>query len=117
MGKKKIIQPLDFDMASEAYKTANVDVTAPEPQNESQGDSQDEWQRFLELAKEYKESDKPSIQVWLDADVKCTLEALRQSGIKIPVKHLVSAAVHAFLDNNKKEVRKLLKTQPKLLKL
>jgi len=113
MNKKKNIPPLDFNMASEAYKTANVDVTVPEPQNESQ----DEWQRFLELAKEYKDSDKPSIQVWLDADVKCTLEALRQSGIKIPVKHLVSAAVHAFLDNNKKEVKKLLKTQPKVLKL
>ena len=113
MNKKKNLPPLDFDMASEAYKTANDDVTAPEPQNESQ----DEWQRFLELAKEYKDSDKPSIQVWLDADVKCTLEALRQSGVKIPVKHLVSAAVHAFLDNNKKEVKKMLKTQPKVLKL
>jgi hypothetical protein len=113
MNKKKNLPPLDFDMASEAYKSANVDVTVPEPQNEFQ----DEWQRFLELAKEYKDSDKPSIQVWLDADVKCTLEALRQSGVKIPVKHLVSAAVHAFLDNNKKEVKKMLKTQPKVLKL
>ena len=77
--------------------------------------SGNEWKDFLEYAQEYKESDKESIQVWLDADVKYTLDAIRQAGIKIPVKHLLSAAVRVFIESNAGEVKALLEKKPRII--
>lgn len=80
-----------------------------------------EWGRFLSIAKELRdkekerkasgkkaEGDEKGIQVLIDADVKYTLDELKSKGIRIPTKHLLSAAVKVFLENNAKEVNKIL---------
>lgn len=77
--------------------------------------SGNQWEDFLKYAQEYKEAKRDSIQVWLDADVNYTLDAIRQSGLKIPVKHLLSAAVKVFLQNNADEVRALMEKKPKMI--
>ena len=48
MSKKKNIQPLDFDMASEAYQTAGVDVTPTTSSEEKKNVTQSvyDWDRF-----------------------------------------------------------------------
>jgi len=48
MKKRKNIQPLDFDMASEAYQTAGVEAT-PSPSNEEKKSVKQtvyDWDRF-----------------------------------------------------------------------
>ena len=80
-----------------------------------------EWGRFLSVAQELRdkekerkasgkkaEGDEKGIQVLIDADVKYTLDELKSKGIRIPTKHLLSAAVKVFLENNAKEVNKIL---------
>lgn len=80
-----------------------------------------EWGRFISIAQEFRdkekerkasgkkaEGDEKGIQVLIDADVKYTLDELKSKGIRIPTKHLLSAAVKVFLENNAKEVNKIL---------
>ena len=98
-------------------------VTKPEKTEKGRDDgtktdiksSGNQWEDFLKYAQEYKEAKRDSIQVWLDADVNYTLDVIRQSGIKIPVKHLLSAAVKVFLQNNADEVRALMEKKPKMI--
>ena len=79
-----------------------------------------EWENFLGFAQEFdrkakKEGkDYPAIQVWLDADLKNILDGLRDAGIRYPVKHLLSAAVKAFLTNNRETVNKTLSKRPRI---
>lgn len=86
-----------------------------------------EWGRFLSIAQELRdnekarkasgkkaEGDEKGIQVLVDADVKYTLDELKSKGIRIPTKHLLSAAVKVFLENNAKEVNKILGKRRKI---
>lgn len=86
-----------------------------------------EWGRFLSIAQEFRdnekarkasgkkaEGDEKGIQVLIDADVKYTLDELKSKGIRIPTKHLLSAAVKVFLENNAKEVNKILGKRRKI---
>lgn len=86
-----------------------------------------EWGRFLSIAQELRdkekerkssgkkaEGDEKGIQVLIDADVKYTLDELKSKGIRIPTKHLLSAAVKVFLENNAKEVNKILGKRRKI---
>ena len=82
-------------------------------QDDKATDSQ--WQDFLSYAQEYKETKGPCIQVWLDADVNYTLDAIRQAGVKIPVKHLLSAAVRVFLESHANEIHALMDKKPKMI--
>ena len=110
-----------LDMLHEVQNVRKPAVVIPDQEDISQGKKQnapmpkDEWKNFLEYAREYKETKGPCIQIWLDADINYTLEAIRQSGTKIPVKHLLSAAVRVFLESNADEVRALMKKKPKMI--
>lgn len=69
-----------------------------------------EWTRFLEIAQEQKESagrDK-GVQIFIDTDVKKTLEKLKLSGLKYPVRSLLNAAVKVFLEANKDKINEQL---------
>lgn len=94
--------------------------------NEQPADST-EWGRFLSVAQELRdkekqrktsgkkaEGDEKGIQVLIDADVKYTLDELKSKGIRIPTKHLLSAAVKVFLESNSKEVNKILGKRRKI---
>ena len=85
------------------------------------------WGRFLSIAQELRdkekerkasgkkaEGDEKGIQVLIDADVKYTLDELKSKGIHIPTKHLLTAAVKVFLENNAKEVNKILGKRRKI---
>jgi len=69
-----------------------------------------QWERFLAYAKEYKddENKEKGVQVWLDKDLKNKLDRLKASGIELPVKHLLSAALRVFLEDNEKYVNEQL---------
>ena len=83
--------------------------------------------RFLSIAQELRdkekerkasgkkaEGDEKGIQVLINADVKYTLDELKSKGIHIPTKHLLTAAVKVFLENNAKEVNKILGKRRKI---
>ena len=85
------------------------------------------WGRFLSIAQELRdkekerkasgkkaEGDEKGIQVLIDADVKYTLDELKSKGIRIPTKHLLSAAVKVFLESNSTEVNKILGKRRKI---
>lgn len=79
-----------------------------------------QWQDFLAYAQQYNDATKngekrEEIQVWLDADVKYTLDAIRQAGVKIPVKHLLSASVRVFLESNAADIKALMEKKPKMI--
>lgn len=99
-------------------------ITLPETNGENDRSEDDkctnkqtdsQWKDFLAYAQEYKETKAPSVQVWLDSDVNYTLDAIRQAGVKIPVKHLLSAAVRVFLETNADEIRALMDKKPKMI--
>lgn len=69
-----------------------------------------EWKRFLEIAQEQKNTrngDK-GVQIFLDSEVKKTLEKLKLSGLDYPVRYLLNAAVKTFLEANSDRVREQL---------
>ena len=70
-----------------------------------------EWARFLELAEMYKkECKRGSIghaSVNVSDNIKNTLEHFRLSGIHAPIKSIVCAALHTFLENNADEIQKI----------
>ena len=85
------------------------------------------WGRFLSIAQELRDKEKDrktsgkkakgdekGIQVLIDADVKYTLDELKSKGIRIPTKHLLSAAVKVFLESNSTEVNKILGKRRKI---
>ena len=61
------------------------------------------WDKVVELAQAYKEKGGATVPITLDEDVKNALDILR-SGTKIPAKHLVSAIVRQFIDENKDKI-------------
>ena len=69
-----------------------------------------EWKRFLEIAQEQKNTrngDK-GVQIFLDSEVKKTLEKLKLAGLDYPVRYLLNAAVKTFLEANSERVREQL---------
>lgn len=46
MSKKKNMQPLDFNMATEAYKTADIDATPSDEEKKGVTQSVYDWDRF-----------------------------------------------------------------------
>ena len=54
------------------------------------------------------ENKEKGVQVWLDKNLKNKLERLKASGIELPVKHLLSAALRVFLEDNEKYVNEQL---------
>lgn len=129
MGKKKFNNPAiesDYDFVdaftaqtqetSVAEQATEAKTKKPAPKTvkisvQSEGD----LEKFFQLAQEYKDVKKDSVQVWLDSDINYTLDAIRQSGVKIPVKHLLSAAVRMFLEAHAKEIKALLENKPKMI--
>lgn len=65
--------------------------------------SSSSWDKVVELAQAYKEKGGATVPITLDEDVKNALDILR-SGTKIPAKHLVSAIVRQFIDENKDRI-------------
>ncbi len=78
---------------------------------EKTDETKSEWTRFLELAemykKEYKRRGTGKASVNVSDNIKNTFEHLRLSGVHAPIKSIVSAALHAFLENNADEIQKM----------
>ena len=95
-----------------------ADPAAPPGQGENNHEQEEdgdgktgEWARFLELVEVYKKEGKlggkKNVQVSLSLSVKCTFEHVRLAGLNAPTKSIVSAALHAFLENNAGEVLRM----------
>jgi len=67
------------------------------------GSSSSTWDKVVELAQAYKEKGGATVPITLDEDVKKALDILR-GGTKLPAKHLVSAIVRQFIDENKDRI-------------
>ncbi len=124
--KKMVSLPKNLNMATQLQVAQGVvapqaeqipDISSEKPEEKApvSTPSGNQWKDFLEYAQEYKDSDNESIQIWLDATVKNTLDEIRKAGVKIPVKHLLSAAVRVFIESNAEEVRALMEKKPKTL--
>ena len=74
-----------------------------ETSQKAAGSSSSNWDKVVELAQAYKEKGGATVPITLDEDVKNALDILR-SGTKIPAKHLVSAIVRQFIDENKDRI-------------
>ena len=85
-----------------AEMTSNV-VKETSQSNEAADSSSSTWDKVVELAQAYKEKGGATVPITLDEDVKNALDILR-SGTKIPAKHLVSAIVRQFIDDNKDRI-------------
>ena len=73
-----------------------------------------EWTRFLELTEEYTKNIRKrngkiaDCSVRMDLNIKYTLEHLKLQKVSTPLKSVINAALHAFLENNAEEIRKLV---------
>lgn len=105
-------------------KTANGDTQPPgdtaelpdqgeksQKQEEKTAEAKSEWTRFLELAEMYKKECKrggiANASVNVSENIKNTFEHFRLSGVYAPLKSIVCAALHAFLENNADEIKKM----------
>lgn len=89
---------------------------APEPASRASisSDVTDGWSRFCDYANQYDEMGSKShgVTVWIDEDVKAALEKIKAKACNLPLRHLVSAAVRTFIDQNKEDIQKAI-TQSK----
>ncbi len=73
-----------------------------------------EWTRFLELTEEYTKNIRKrngkiaDCSVRMDLNIKYTLEHLKLQKVSTPLKSVINAALHAFLENNAEEIRKMV---------
>lgn len=74
-----------------------------ETSQKAAGSSSSTWDKVVELAQAYKEKGGATVPITLDEDVKKALDILR-GGTKLPAKHLVSAIVRQFIDENKDRI-------------
>lgn len=72
------------------------------------------FEMFKEYARDFKENHATSScsNVWIDDDVKDALEKIR-TVVHFPMKHLVSAAVLTFIDQNRDEIMNELSSAKK----
>lgn len=87
---------------SRGYNNASTKDTMAETLAGVNSKKINEWKRFLEIAevqKATRNGDKGE-QIYLDTNVKKTLEKLKLSGMKYPVRYLLNAAVRVFLEAN-----------------
>ena len=64
----------------------------------------DQWDRFLEIAQEQKDKrgggvDK-GVQIFIDTDIKRTLDKLKISGLSYSARYMLNAAVRTFFETN-----------------
>ena len=85
-----------------AEMTSNV-VKETSQSNEAAAGSSSNWDKVVELAQVYKDKGGATVPITLDEDVKKALDILR-GGTKLPAKHLVSAIVRQFIDENKDRI-------------
>lgn len=83
--------------------TNSVVKETSQNKEEAADSSSSSWDKVVELAQAYKEKGGATVPITLDEDVKNALDILR-SGTKIPAKHLVSAIVRQFIDENKNRI-------------
>ena len=80
-------------------------------QEEKTAEAKSEWTRFLELAELYKKESKrggiANASVNVSDNIKNTFEHFKLSGVYAPLKSIVCAALHAFLENNADEIKKM----------
>ena len=73
-----------------------------------------EWTRFLEPTEEYTKNIRKrngkiaDCSVRMDLNIKYTLEHLKLQKVSTPLKSVINAALHAFLENNAEEIRKMV---------
>ncbi len=102
MKKKAEPQNPLADMHLEELANGVVKETS-QKKEETAGSSSSNWDKVVELAQAYKEKGGATVPITLDEDVKNALDILR-SGTKLPAKHLVSAIVRQFIDDNKDRI-------------
>ena len=67
-----------------------------------------EWKKFEELAKQYATNKKTDCPIFVDTELKMLFDKLKASGINIPVKHLINAAIRVFVERNKQDIQEIL---------
>lgn len=101
---KKKVEPQNPLAGMNLAELTNSVVKETSQNKEKAADSSSStWDKVVELAQAYKEKGGATVPITLDEDVKNALDILR-SGTKIPAKHLVSAIVRQFIDENKDRI-------------
>jgi hypothetical protein len=75
----------------------------------AQGDTEDSWKMFLDLAKEYKLRDSKLATVYIDSDLKSVLDRLKSANsIKMPSTALLSSIVARFVFDHEKNIKEAI---------
>ena len=76
------------------------------PVSEGTGNS---WDAFLKYAEEYQKPQDKGVLVWIDTDVKTTLDRVRNSRtLGFKTRTMVSAILRAFIEENKDRLREII---------
>ena len=120
-GKKKtandeLMQCLETATEKEDRQPPTASGESPIPDQKALEKEQppSEWTRFLELTEEYRKNTRKrngkiaDCCVRMDLNIKYTLEQLKIQKVSTPLKSVINAAIHAFLENNAEEIKKLV---------
>ena len=68
----------------------------------------DLWDSFIENVQYYKENTKKGQAIWIDDDIKDSLEMMKGGPLKCSVKTLANAMLRAFIEQNKENCKKYI---------
>ena len=75
----------------------------------------DEWNLFLEFAEYYQGKGEKGTVIWIDTDLKDTLEQLKKGELHYSLRHLVNAILRTWIEKNKEQLKTTMKTKKGLL--
>ena len=66
------------------------------------------WDSFIENVQYYKDNTKKGQAIWIDDDIKDSLEMMKGGPLKCSVKTLANAMLRAFIEQNKENCKKYI---------
>ena len=78
-----------------------------EKNNQSKGkEKNDVWEKLIENVKYYKENPTKGQAIWIDDDIKDSLEMMKGGPLKCSVKTLANAMLRTFIEQNRENCKK-----------
>lgn len=89
--------------------SGEVEEEAPKEYHIVKDDSNDSWQLFLDMAKQYKNGDGKLATIYIDSTLKNVLDRMKYAGPeKLSTSAILSSIVARFIYDHEEDIRKVL---------
>lgn len=104
----------DINNEEPAKQGGEPSTKKEEKKNAKKGNEKEEmWDCFVDNVQYYKENATKGQAIWIDDDIKDTLEMMKGGPLKSSVKTLANAMLRTFIEQNKENCKKYTGTAKK----